>query len=146
MKEKVLIHIVDKNMAEEERIDSELTTVGVLQGSEDAYSIVYTETDDEFKQYETTLEVKGEEKVVMTRKGAFNTQMVIEKDKRHNCHYSTPYGEIMMGIYTRKIKSQMHPDGGELNFCYTIDYNSGFVSTKEMQVTVTKPFTEQAFS
>ncbi|HZK39242.1 MAG TPA: DUF1934 domain-containing protein, partial [Clostridia bacterium] len=55
---------------------------------------------------------------------------------RHNCHYITPHGEFMMGIFTRYVNSKMNADGGELKFKYTIDFNTGLASVNELKVTV----------
>jgi len=134
---KVLIHITDRHVIDGEKMASELTTVGTLQGSGDAYRIAYTETDDDFQECTTTLELEEGRRVVMTRSGPNSTQMILERDKRFHCHYSTPYGDIAMGIYTKALRSCMRSDGGQLNFRYTIDYNTGYVSTNELTVTVT---------
>ena len=133
---KVLIHITDKHSFGGEKIASELTTVGTLQGSGDAYCIAYTETDDDFQEYSTTLELEEGRRIVMTRKGQYNTQMIMEKDKCYHCYYCTPHGDISMGVYTKALHSSMKNNGGQLNFRYTIDYNSGYITTSELTVTV----------
>ena len=72
----------------------------------------------------------------MTRTGKYNTEMVIEKDRRHTCFYRTPYGELIMGIFAKKISNEMTENGGILNFSYTIDFNNTPASENELVVSV----------
>lgn len=133
---KVLIRITDKHESEEDSFTSELTTVGTLEGSGGDYAIVYTETDEEMADCVTTLRVEGKRKITMTRSGKYTTEMIIEKNRRHSCHYSTPFGELMMGVYAKTVRSEMGEDGGILDFSYTIDFNNALASINELSITV----------
>ena len=132
----VIIRIVDKHETDGEHSSSELITVGTLDGFGDNYSLAYTEQDEALQGCVTTIKVEDQKRVVMTRTGEVCAEMIIEKDKRHNCHYMTPYGDFMMGVYARDVRSKMAADGGELNFQYTIDFNTGLSSVNELKVTV----------
>jgi len=135
-KKKVIISITDKHGIDGVSEAAEMTTVGTLTGSGDNYALEYREQDEEMKNSVTTLRVENKSRVLVTRRGDYPTQLVIEKDKRHNCHYSTPIGEMMMGVFAREITSRMTPGGGELKMNFTIDFNSGMVSVNEMKITV----------
>mgnify|MGYP003306201258 CR=1 FL=1 len=65
-----------------------------------------------------------------------NNEMVIEKDRRHLCCYTTPYGELMMGIYAKTVLNEIGEHGGTLKFAYTIDFNNTPASENELQITV----------
>jgi len=133
---KVIISITDSHESDGENSTSELITVGTLNGSGDNYSLVYAEQDEALKGCITTIKVEDKKRIVMTRTGEICAEMVIEKDKRHNCHYITPHGDFMMGIFARYVNSKMNADGGELKFQYTIDFNTGLASVNELKVTV----------
>jgi uncharacterized beta-barrel protein YwiB (DUF1934 family) len=133
---KVIISILDNHESDGENSTSELITVGTLNGFGDNYSLVYTEQDEALKGCVTTIKVEDEKRIVMTRTGEICAEMIIEKDKRHNCHYITPHGDFMMGIFARYVNSKMNADGGELKFQYTIDFNTGLASVNELKVTV----------
>jgi uncharacterized beta-barrel protein YwiB (DUF1934 family) len=135
-KKDVIISIVDNHESDGENSTSELITVGTLNGYGDNYSLVYAEQDEALKGCITTIRVEDSHRIIMTRTGDICAEMVIEKDKRHNCHYITPHGDFMMGIFARYINSAMKADGGELKFQYTIDFNTGFASVNELMVTV----------
>ena len=133
---KVIISIVDNHESEGDHSTSELITVGTLTGYGDNYSLVYAEQDEALKGCITTIKVEDKRRIVMTRTGEISAEMIIEKDKRHNCHYITPHGDFMMGIFARTINSRMDADGGELKFEYTIDFNTGLASVNKLKVTV----------
>ncbi|MEI6578372.1 MAG: DUF1934 domain-containing protein [Eubacteriales bacterium] len=132
----VIISIVDNHESDGENSTSELITVGTLNGSGDNYSLVYAEQDEALKGCITTIKVEDKNRIVMTRTGDICAEMIIEKDKRHNCHYITPHGDFMMGVFARYVTSKMNADGGELKFQYTIDFNTGLASVNELMVTV----------
>ncbi len=135
-KKQVIVHIEDKHIVDGEPSYSELTTTGELEGCGEAYSLRYTETDEELRECVTTLAVEGDMRITMTREGPYTTHMVLERDKRHHVFYETPYGSIQMGIFAKAIQSSMQMDGGQLSFRYTIDYSSGSLSFNELTLTV----------
>ena len=59
--------------------------------------------------------------VSMTRFGKTSSQLIIEKGIRHLCHYETGYGSISLGVAADVIEHNLLPDGGELQFSYTLD-------------------------
>ena len=79
----------------------------------------------------------------MTRTGKYNTEMVIEKERRHLCCYTTPYGELMMGIYANLISNEIGENGGTLKFSYTIDFNNTPASENELEITVAEKIREE---
>lgn len=133
---KAIIKITDRHIQDGEEYEAELTTSGEFEITENGCKVVYTETDEELENCVTTLDVVGSEKISMTRAGKYNTEMVIEKDRRHSCFYQTPYGELMMGIFAKKVVNEMTENGGTLNFSYTIDFNNTPASENELTVSV----------
>ncbi len=133
---KVLIKIVDSHDTDGDCLTSELTTLGTLSLMPNGYSLVYTETVDELAGCTTTLRVEEGRRIFITRSGLYATEIIIEKDKRHNCYYTTPLGEFMMGVYTKSIESDMNESGGRLDFRYTVDFNSDLASVNDLSITV----------
>lgn len=133
---KAIIKITDRHFQDGEEYEAELTTSGEFEITENGCRVVYTETDEELENCVTTLDVEGARKISMTRAGKYNTEMIIEKDRRHSCFYHTPYGELMMGIFANNISNDMTENGGTLNFSYTIDFNNTPASENELVVSV----------
>ena len=136
MKKKVVINIADTHSDAQDSYSSELNVLGTLECFEGGYELIYEETGEGLKGCVTTLQCEGDGVVTMTREGEYTTQMIIEREKRHLCHYMTPMGEIVMGVFARKVESDMSENGGGLLLNYTIDINADFAAINELKITV----------
>lgn len=133
---KAIISITDSHLSDGEKYTCELTTAGTLDFFGDAYTLTYEETDTELAGCTTTLRVDKNKTITMTRSGKYNTELILEKERRHSCFYQTPYGELMMGVYAKSIESDMTENGGKLRFCYTIDFNNDLASENDLSISV----------
>lgn len=136
-KTEVLIKIVDSHKIDGESEGTEITTLGTFEGDENNYTLRYSESG-EFDGCDISLNVEDKNKITMTRtgSGSFHTQLIMEKGRRHNCCYSTPAGEMMIGVFANMVSSDVKADGGNLRFRYTLDFNAGLVSENELEITV----------
>lgn len=137
MKKDVLISIIGKQKTNDNDDQIELMTKGNLYKRSDAYYLKYEES--EATGYEgsvTTLKIEGNERVTMMRSGKTRSQLVIERGKRNLCHYDTGFGEMMIGIFGNNITSTLNNQGGDLQFKYTMDINTGFESENEVIINV----------
>ncbi|MGN0641675.1 MAG: DUF1934 domain-containing protein [Huintestinicola sp.] len=115
--------------------DGELKTV-VRDGVE-GYQIAYDDTEATgFTGSRTIVSCFGEKIATMERKGAVESNLMIETNRKHHCHYGTEFGDMLLGIYTHKIINRMTDSGGELYFKYTIDVNSALLSENEIYLNV----------
>lgn len=138
-----IITINDRHIQDGEEFSCELTTSGKFEATENGCTVIYHETDEELTNCSTALIVEGSQRISMTRSGKYNTEMIIEKDRRHTCFYATPYGELMMGIYAKMISNQISENGGTLKFAYTIDFNNSPASENELCITVAEKIQEE---
>jgi len=132
-KKQVMIKMRSVQSIDEEDNELELITEGTFEEADGKYLITYK--DSEATGYEdsvTTVEVQNDNLAVITRTGKSNSSLVIESGKKHHCHYGTPYGDMMVGIYTHKIQNDLHNEGGYLYLRYTIDINSSYISDNEI--------------
>jgi len=120
-----------------DRQETELITKGKYKKTAVGYEIIYDESEATgYDGSTTTLTAQGDAQVVMQRKGTASSNLVIEKGKKHHCHYGTPYGDFMIGISTNDIKSSLNENGGDLYFKYVVDLNSSYLSDHEIYVSV----------
>ncbi len=135
-KRKILLTIQDKHVQDDDTDASELITTGTFEGTPDDYRISYCEQDEALRDCVTTLHVEGERRVTMVRTGASTAEMILETHKRHNCHYGTPYGGFILGVYAKQITSRVLPDEacGALAFRYTLDFNSANSTENELNI------------
>lgn len=139
MEENYLITIKGTLEQGDDRDHVELMTRGALARKGSAYYIVYQET--EATGYEgCTTAVKAEADgrlVTMTRFGKAPSQLIVEKGKRHLCHYETGYGALSLGVAADEIKLALTDDGGRLQFSYTLDSGAeNFISRNLVDITV----------
>ena len=131
MKKDVLLTIKDSHTTDGNKESYEMTTRGIWESSADGYKISYDEQYDELKGCHTELTVK-DLCVHMVRTGSFNTEMTIEKGKRHNCQYQSPFGSMLIGINAQKVASDVKDGKGTLEMKYTIDFYGGVASENEL--------------
>ena len=138
MRKDVLINIKGTVMPEGAAPDViELLTAGRYYSRDGKYYIVYQESEATgFKGATTTLKVEGEDSVTMTRSGPSRTRLILERGRRHLCHYETEEGDILLGVSGCRIHSQLDDLGGELRFDYSLDVNSSLVSRNEVTISV----------
>ena len=138
-----IITIKDRHIQDGEELTAELTTSGSFELTEKGCIVIYKETDEEMTDCVTRLDVEGSQTVTMTRTGKYNTEMIIEKERRHTCFYSTPFGELIMGIYANSVVNNIGENGGTLSFSYTIDFNNSPASENELCITVAEKIQEE---
>ena len=115
----------------------ELITQGTFKpiklGNAAGWEISYEDSEATgFAGSTTTVSCIGESLASMTRSGSAESHLVIEKNRRHHCHYGTEYGDMLLGISASRIINRLSEEGGVLYFKYTIDVNSAFISENEV--------------
>ena len=85
----------------------------------------------------TTVKVAGNgRKVSMLRFGPSPSQLVIEKGRRHMCHYDTGYGALSLGISADEIEHGLTEVGGTVRFSYMLDSETESISKNSVEITV----------
>lgn len=114
-----------------------LMTRGSFVKRNNSYVICYEETEATgYKGNITTLQVEAAEKVSMLRSGSAPSQLVIERGRRHVCHYDSGYGVLSLGVAADEIENKLTADGGKLVFSYTLDSGDVQISHNQVRVTV----------
>ena len=135
----VLVKVKTVQSDEHKESDTiELTAEGKFAEKNGAFLIKYSDSfisganDPIF----TTVKVGSDGAVSVTRSGSYQSRFVIEKQKRCNCLYQTPYGTMTMGFYGEKIENNLNANGGELSLWYTVDVNGSELNRNQMTITV----------
>lgn len=64
----------------------------------------------------------------LTRHGAVEMHMIFEENKRHVVPYNTPYGQLMLGIETRRVQVEEQEDQIRVTVEYTLDHEGESLS------------------
>ena len=83
----------------------------------------------------TTLKI-GETCVSLSRRGRMSSELTVERDRRHVCHYDTGFGLFSVGVFGKTIRSTLDEGGGELVMRYAIDIDMTHQSDNEIKITV----------
>lgn len=110
-----------------------------LQESDGVKYITYLEYDEERPDVSRKVFLKVENQSVTMQKQGTETKLIMEKDSRHNCIYSTEFGPMTFGIYTDEIEDKLTGKGGTLHLSYTLSLNGSLASFNTLDLTV-KPF------
>ena len=125
MEKNVIISIKGVQRLEDADPDTmELVTEGRLEQDGNSYTLSYQESElTGLEGTLTTFQIEPE-RVTLLRMGEVNSQMVFEEGRRHLSMYNTPYGALAVGISTKKMRTQLSPDGGsiEINYALEIDH------------------------
>ncbi|MGN1328207.1 MAG: DUF1934 domain-containing protein [Eubacterium sp.] len=132
--DKILLKITGTQRIDGQKDKTELTTVGTIEHTDDSYIVKYTEQQEApFAPIDVTVKISKDERLVeMTRSGAYESRLVIEKSNRNLCHYGTEYGDVLMGIAGHSIETQINESDGKFTFCYDIDLNGALASRNEV--------------
>ena len=115
----------------------EFTTDGRFGVKDGEFFISY----DEGQMFEEALDVKTSifikpDSVVLQRSGAIKSRMVIAKGTRNTCFYSTPHGNLVLGIYGEKLNFNLSEKGGSLDMSYNIDSDLKLVSRNSVNISI----------
>ena len=55
------------------------------------------------------------------KKGVANSHMIFEKNQRHTCDYQTPFGNLNLGILTKRMSCKEEEDMLEITAEYNMD-------------------------
>ena len=134
MKKDILVTINDSHTTEDNTDSYEMSTRGTFDGDDFNYVVEYDEQYDELKGCHTVMTVKDGKCVTIVRTGSYASELTVERGKRHNCEYNTPYGSMLIGITAQKVKSKIQNGTGTLELQYTIDFYGGIASENNLRI------------
>ncbi|MEG0179240.1 MAG: DUF1934 domain-containing protein [Oscillospiraceae bacterium] len=138
MKDDYLITI-NGTMEQHGDVDSiELMTRGTFVKRGSSFFISYEESEATgYKGSMTTVKVDDSGSLIsMLRFGTAPSQLVIEKGRRHVCHYETGQGALSLGVSADEIVSELTENGGTVRFSYMLDTDTTALSRNTVNITV----------
>ncbi len=109
-------------------------TYSVVNGKEYVrYEEVY---DDSQERSSSMIKIDGDS-VEVTKKGVVSTRMKFTMGSKNMTYYQTPYGNMSLGIITKKLEIERTEDTISIYLVYGMEVNCEHLSDCDMQITIT---------
>ena len=89
----------------------------------DSHYLLYEEEMEGFSQSSSNRIKFAKGRLELIRRGTVGTHMIFEENKKHMTRYLMPYGEIMLGIETKKVVLEEHRDFINVIVEYMLEMN-----------------------
>ena len=114
----------------------ELVTEGKFYREESGYMAVYKETEITGMDGTVTTVAISPEKVVLTRVGSVNSQLIFENGQRHVSHYDTIHGAFTIGVFTHAMFIKVNEHGGEIKIEYHLEIDNADAGTSDFHMII----------
>ena len=136
MTKDVLITISGVQMLDEEDMDVEMVTRGDYYHRNGKHYILYDEVMEVFEGTVRNVIKVSPESVDIIKQGAASTRMQFEKNKKNLSCYTTPLGDLMIGIQANRISIDEGQDHLKINVEYSLDINYQHAADCNISVSV----------
>ena len=99
----------------------ELTTDGTMEFRDGGWNISYQESALTGLEGVTTTFRVEPERVILTREGTLNSQMVFQMGVDHESLYQMPFGALLLTVRATHLFYDIVPDGGVIDLSYNIN-------------------------
>ena len=98
----------------------ELVTEGTMEFCSGGWDISYEESAlTGLEGVRTTFRVEPG-KVILTRSGSLNSQMIFEEGVAYDSLYQMPFGALMLTVKATRVFFDLVPDGGVIDLSYNL--------------------------
>lgn len=124
----------DQSEAEADKIETIMP--GTYYERNGSHYVLYEELMEGFYEMTKNRIKFGEHFLELTRSGLINVHMLFEENKKNMTNYSTPYGNILIGINTKKVHIDSNPDRIVVDVDYALDINYEYLADCKILVDV----------
>lgn len=114
----------------------ETVTVGDYYKKNGKHYVVYEEVTEGFEQTTKNRLKISENMLELSRNGLINMHMVFQENKKNLTNYNTPFGQILIGIDTKKIQIKEQADKIVVDVDYALDINYEFLSDCHIRINI----------
>ena len=122
MKQEVVLQIRGQQSYDGQEPDFiELVTEGTMEFRDGGWDICYEESELTGLQGVTTVFRVEPKRVILTRSGRLNSQMIFELGVSHDSLYQMEFGALLMTVTATHVFYDIVPDGGAIDLSYNIN-------------------------
>lgn len=109
--------------AGQEDMDIETVMAAEYYKRNNSHYVIYEEACEGFEGTTRNIIKFKDNSLDLTKKGLINVHMVFEENKKNMTNYSTPFGDILIGIDARKIRMQEKGEQIHVDVDYALEIN-----------------------
>lgn len=137
MKKAVMLSVRGRQAyLDQEPDEIELVTEGTLQYRDGGWDICYEESELTGLQGVTTLFRVEPDRIILTRTGRLNSQMIFQKDVHHDSLYQMEFGTLMISVCAKRIMVHLDKNGGIVDLIYDIEIEHSAAGEVDYHLTV----------
>lgn len=114
----------------------EMVSQGDYYKKNNKHYVIYEEIAEGFGQAVKSRLKFSESVLELSRSGPVNVHMVFQENKKNLTSYNTPFGQILMGINTKKIQINEQEDHITVDVDYSLDANDEFLSDCHLKIDI----------
>lgn len=119
----IYLHSYQHGKSETDTEEIETVAAGTYYEKNGRHFLIYDEAMEGFgKPVKNKLKFE-DDFLEITKSGPLNVRMVFEENKKNLTSYNTPYGNIVLGIDTKKIHISQESDRIVVDVEYVLDMN-----------------------
>lgn len=107
----------------QEDMDIETVTAAEYYKRNDSHYVIYEEACEGFEGTTRNIIKFKDNSLDLTKKGLVNVHMIFEENKKNMTNYSTPFGDILIGIDARRIRMQEEGERIHVDVDYALEIN-----------------------
>lgn len=136
MTKDVIVTVRGKQIGNDYEDDIEVINVGNYYKQNGKVYIRYDEQPEGTDEIIQNMIKISDDGIEITKKGSVGAQMIFRENEKINSCYETPFGVMMMSIYTNQIQCTMEEDRIEINVLYSIEMNGELLSDADVYIKV----------
>ena len=122
----------DQRMEDSDKIET--VTVGDYYKKNNKHYVIYEEVVEGLPGATKNRLKFSRDMLELTRNGLINVHMVFQENKKNVTSYHTPFGQILIGIDTKKIQITEKEDDIVVDVDYALDVNYEFLSDCHIKI------------
>lgn len=93
-----------------------------------SHYVIYEEVAEGFEQTTRNIIKFKDNSFDVTKKGLINVHMIFEKDKKNLTNYTTPFGNILIGIDAKKVSVEEEESQIKVDVDYALEVNYEYLA------------------
>ena len=121
---------------DQEPDEIELVTEGTMSYRDCGWDISYEESELTGLAGVTTTFRVERDRVILTRTGKLNSQMIFREGERHDSLYQMEFGALMITVCAQRIIAMLDDNGGVIDLVYQIEIEQSEAGTVDYHLQI----------